>query len=78
MVSDDVRKVSDGVRGVSYGIRWLSDCVKKLSNGVRKLLDGVRNKVGKLLLEILRNTRLQTLVSKNLPRRLPLVLSPVS
>ena len=35
-------------------------------------------KGGKLLLEILRNRRLQALVSKNPPRRLPSVLSPVS
>ena len=36
----------------------------------------VPTKAGKLLLEIFRNTRLQALVSKNPPRRLPLVLSP--
>ena len=38
----------------------------------------VKTKAGKLLLEILRSTRLQALVSKNPPRRLPSVLSPVS
>ena len=34
-------------------------------------------KASKLLLEILRNTRLQALVSKNPPWRLPSVLSPI-
>ena len=62
---------------------WLTKEGQPYANTSKQLLKitdkrWVQTKEGKLLLEILRNTRLQALVSKNPPRRLPSVLSPVS